>query len=95
MSYRSIDTLATYQIEPGDLIKNHDGEVIQVFKVNHFNDYSEVVYLDDFFDEELSFTISDDTKTELFMFDEEQEPQAHPPQFVKLYGCDLEHTEKF
>lgn len=71
MSYKSIDTLDTYQIEPGDLIKNHEGEVVQVFKVNHFDTYSEVIYLDDFFDEELSFTITDDTKTELFMFEDE------------------------
>ena len=70
MSHKWIDTLDTYQIEPGDLIKNHEGEIIQVFKVNHFDTYSEVIYLDDFFDEEISFTIGDDARTELFMFDE-------------------------
>lgn len=72
MSYRWVDTLGSDQLEPGDLIKNNDGEVVQVFKVkDNYDGTTTVTYLDDYLDEELDFLVTDESKIDLFVFDDD------------------------
>lgn len=72
MSYRWVDTLGSDQLEPGDLVRNSDGEVVQIFKVvDNYDGTVTVTYLDEFLDDELEFTITDESKIDLFVFDED------------------------
>lgn len=72
MSYRWVDTLGSDQLEPGDLVRNSEGEVVQIFKVvDNYDGTVTVTYLDEFLDDELEFTITDESKIDLFVFDED------------------------
>lgn len=71
MDFKLADELVGYQVEPGDLVKSPGGDVIQVFKVIEHNESYEIVYLDDYLDEELSFHLPDNERVQLFVYDEE------------------------
>ena len=88
MDYKYADELVGYQIEPGDIVKLPDGEVIQVFKVNEQDTYTEIIYLDDYLEEELSFNLPDNERVQLFVYDDQLHPRkgsrAPKPVIVKL-----------
>ena len=88
MDYKYADELVGYQIEPGDIVKLPDGEVVQVFKVNEQDTYTEIIYLDDYLEEELSFHLPDNERVQLFVYDDQLNPRkgsrAQNPHNVKL-----------
>lgn len=70
MDYKYADELLGFQIEPGDMLKLPNNEVVQVFKVNEYPTFTEIIYLDDYMEEELSFNLPDDQRVQLFVYNE-------------------------
>jgi hypothetical protein len=44
--------------------------VIQVFKDNEHDTFTEIIYLDDYLEEELSFNLPDNERVQLFVYDD-------------------------
>ena len=70
MDYKYADELLGFQIEPGDMLKLPNNEVVQVFKVNEYPTFTEIIYLDDYMEEELSFNLPDDQRVQLFVYND-------------------------
>ena len=70
MDYKYADALLGFQIEPGDMLKLPNNEVVQVFKVNEYPTFTEIIYLDDYMEEELSFNLPDDQRVQLFVYND-------------------------
>lgn len=70
MDYKYADELLGFQIEPGDMLKLPSDEIVQVFKVNEHETYTEIIYLDDYMEDELSFDLPDSQRIQLFVYDD-------------------------
>lgn len=70
MDYKYADELLGFQIEPGDMLKLPSDEIVQVFKVNEHETYTEIIYLDDYMEDELSFDLPDNQRIQLFVYDD-------------------------
>jgi hypothetical protein len=67
--YKEIDQLLGLSIEPGDLIKLPNNDVITVTRTEPTKDGYDVFYLDLFEDEELVYSLPDNQKVTLLEFD--------------------------
>ena len=70
MDYKYADELLGFQIEPGDMLKLPSDEIVQVFKVKEHDTYTEIIYLDDYMEDELSFDLPDNQRVQLFVYDD-------------------------
>lgn len=68
--YKEIDQLLGLSIEPGDLIKLPNNDVITVTRTEPTKDGYDVFYLDLFEDEELVYSLPDNQKVTLLEFDQ-------------------------
>ena len=72
MNYKYADKLTGYQLEPGDLII-FDGleEPIQIKGIDILEDGYQIIYLDEYGDEELYQYIGEDDIVDLYVYDED------------------------
>lgn len=67
--YKEIDKLYGLSIEPGDLVRLPNGEVVTITDTTPTPDGYELHFLDIFEDEELTYEIKDDQTVTLLEFD--------------------------
>ena len=67
--YKEIDKLLGISIEPGDLIKLPNNDVVSITRVDPTANGYALFFLDIFEDEELSYEIGDDQFVSLLQFD--------------------------
>lgn len=67
--YKEVDRLFGLSIEPGDLIKLPNNEIVNVTRTEASPEGYDVFYLDLFEDEELCYTLSDNDMVSLLQFD--------------------------
>jgi hypothetical protein len=67
--YKEIDKLLGISIEPGDLIKLPNNDVVTITRIEPTKMGYELFFLDIFEDEELSYEIDDDQFVSLLQFD--------------------------
>ncbi len=67
--YKEIDKMFGLSIEPGDLIKLPNSEIISVIRTEPTDYGYDVFYLDLFEDEELVYSLSDNEMVSLLQFD--------------------------
>ena len=74
MTYRQIDSLTGYQLEPGDVVSiNYDDEdrLVVIKSLEYLKEGYIISFLDEYEDELLTYQISEDDKLDLYMFDDE------------------------
>ena len=67
--YKEIDQLLGMTIEPGDLIKLPNGDVVTIIRTEATKDGYDLFFLDLFEDEELVYNLPDNEKVTLLEFD--------------------------
>lgn len=67
--YKEIDQLLGMTIEPGDLIKLPNGDVVTIIRTESTKDGYDLFFLDLFEDEELVYSLDDNEKVSLLEFD--------------------------
>ena len=68
--YKEIDQLLGLSIEPGDLIKLPNGDVVTIVRTESTKDGYDLFFLDLFEDEELVYSLDDNQKVSLLEFDQ-------------------------
>ena len=74
MTYKHIDSLTGYQLEPGDIVSvNYDDEdhLVAIKSLEYLKEGYIISFLDEYEDELLTHYISEDDKLDLYMFDDE------------------------
>ena len=74
MTYKRIDSLTGYQLEPGDVVSvNYDDEdhLVSIKSLEYLKEGYIISFLDEYEDELLTHYISEDDKLDLYMFDDE------------------------
>jgi hypothetical protein len=67
--YKEIDQLLGMTIEPGDLIKLPNGDVVTIIRNEPTKEGYDLFFLDLFEDEELVYSLDDNQKVSLLEFD--------------------------
>ena len=67
--YKEIDQLLGMTIEPGDLIKLPNGDVVTIIRTESTKDGYDLFFLDLFEDEELVYSLPENEKVSLLEFD--------------------------
>jgi hypothetical protein len=67
--YKEIDQLLGMTIEPGDLIKLPNGDVVTIVRTEATKEGYDLFFLDLFEDEELVYSLDDNQKVSLLEFD--------------------------
>ncbi len=68
--YKEIDQLLGMTIEPGDLIKLPNGDVVTIVRTEPTKEGYDLFFLDLFEDEELVYSLDDNQKVSLLEFDQ-------------------------
>ena len=71
MSYKLVDQLFGYQIEPGDAIKASDEDIFHVHSIEFLERGYRINYLDEYEDETISIIIDEDDKVDFYIFDDD------------------------
>lgn len=74
MSYKLVDTLTGYQLEPGDTVSvNYDEEdhIVVIKSIDYLEDGYMLSFLDDYEDELLTHYLSETDEVGLYVFDDE------------------------
>ena len=72
MSFKLVDQLSGYQMEPGDFILiPGESEPVQIKSIDILESGYQINYLDEYGDEELSFHIEDEILLDFYIFDDE------------------------
>jgi hypothetical protein len=69
--YKLIDTVKSDYLELGDLIKNPDGDIIEIKQIEFTDSGYFIHHLDDFDDEMLNFLLLDNVDVDLYWYDDE------------------------
>jgi hypothetical protein len=67
--YKEIDKLIGMTIEPGDMVKLPNGDIVTITRTDPTAEGYDLFFLDLFEDEELSYTLLDDQMVSLLQFD--------------------------
>lgn len=67
--YKEVDKLFGLSIEPGDMIRLPNNDVVTVTRVEPVEDGYDIFFLDLFEDEELVYTLEDTQAVSLLQFD--------------------------
>jgi hypothetical protein len=67
--YKEIDKLIGMCIEPGDMVKLPNNDIVTITRVEPTQDGYDLFFLDLFEDDELFYSLSDDDSVSLLQFD--------------------------
>jgi len=67
--YKEIDKLIGMCIEPGDIVKLPNNDIVTITRVEPTQDGYDLFFLDLFEDDELCYSLSDDDSVSLLQFD--------------------------
>lgn len=70
MSFKKVDNLSSWEVEPGDLINNDKGEIILVQSIDILDSGYQINYLDEYDDDTLVFTLDNDDTVSLYIYDD-------------------------
>lgn len=74
MTYKLVDTLTGYQLEPGDVISvNYDDEdhLVTIKSIDYLKEGYMISFLDEYEDELMTYQLNENDEVGLYMFDDE------------------------
>ena len=69
--YKIVDTIKSDYLELGDLIKNPEGDIVEVKQIEFSESGYFIYHLDEYDDEMITFLLLDDEDVDLYMFDDD------------------------